>query len=53
MLSRSRSTYDHYLTNLVGPTSQMLHTKSQGHQPPGSGEKLFKKKLPYMGMSAV
>ena len=24
-------------TNLVGPTSQMLHTKSQGHRPPGSG----------------
>ena len=27
--------------NLVGPTSPMLHTKSQGHQPSGSREKDF------------
>ena len=27
--------------NLVGPTSQMLHTKSQGHLPSGSGEEYF------------
>ena len=25
-------------TNLVGPTSQMLRTKPQGHVPPDSGE---------------
>ena len=28
-------------TNLVGPTSPMLHTKSQGHLPSGSGEEDF------------
>ena len=28
-------------TNLVGPTSPMLHTKSQGHRPSGSGEEDF------------
>ena len=28
-------------TNLVGPTTQMLHTKSQGHRPSGSGEEDF------------
>ena len=39
-------------THLVGPTSQMLHTKFQGHQPSGSGED-FKGFLPYMGMSAI
>ena len=31
----------------------MLHTKSQGHQPSGSGEEDFKGFLPYMGMSAI
>ena len=35
------------------PNIQMLHTKSQGHQPPGSGEEDFKGFLPYMGMSAI
>ena len=30
----------------------MLHTKSQGHRPSGSGED-FKGVLPYMGMSAI
>ena len=29
-------------TNLVGPTSQMLHTKSQSYRPSGSGEEDFK-----------
>ena len=28
-------------TNLIGPTSLMLHTKSQGHLPSGSGEEDF------------
>ena len=28
-------------TNLVGPTSPMLHTKSQYHRPSGSGEEYF------------
>ena len=27
---------------LVGPTSPMLHTKFQGHRPPGSGEEEYK-----------
>ena len=27
--------------NLVGPTSPMLHTKSQGHRPSGSGQEDF------------
>ena len=40
-LSRSRSTKDHHLKNLVGPTPPMLHTKSQGHRPSGSGEEDF------------
>ena len=31
----------------------MLHTKSQGHRPSGSGEEDFKKFLPYMGMAAI
>ena len=31
------------LTNLVGPTSSMLHTKSQGHWPSGIGEEDFLK----------
>ena len=31
----------------------MLHTKSPGHQPSGSGEEDFKAVLPYMGMSAI
>ena len=30
-----------FQTNLVGPTSPMLHTKSQGHWPSGSGEEDF------------
>ena len=37
---------------LTGPTSKMLHTKSQGHQPSGSGED-FKGFLPYMGVSPI
>ena len=28
--------------NLVGPTSIMLHTKSRGDPPPGSGKKILK-----------
>ena len=33
---------DHsHLLFLVGPTSPMLHTKSQGHQSSGSGEEDF------------
>ena len=30
-------------THLVGPTPKKLHTKSQGHQPSGLGEKIFLK----------
>ena len=30
----------------------MLHTKSQGHRPSGSGED-FEGFLPYMGMAAI
>ena len=44
MLSRSRST--HHLNKLgtnVGPISPMLHTKSKGHRPSGSGEDGFLK----------
>ena len=41
-------------TNLVGPTSSILHTKSQGHWPSGSVEKkIFKRFLPYMGVAAI
>ena len=29
--------------DLLGPTPPMLHTKSQGHRPPGSGEEDFKR----------
>ena len=33
---------DHtHLLFLVGPTSSMPHTKSQGHWPSGSGEEIF------------
>ena len=35
---------------LVGPTTTMLHTKSQGQWPSGSGGECFKGVLPYMGM---
>ena len=40
--------------NLVGPTSPMLHTKSQSQWPfrPGS-RRSFKEFLPYMGMMAI
>ena len=31
----------------------MLHTKSQGHRPYGSGEEDFQMFLPYMGMAAI
>ena len=31
----------------------MLHTKSRGNQPAGSGEEDFKGFLPYMGMAAI
>ena len=31
----------HSNANLVGPTSPMLHTKSQDHWPSGSGEEDF------------
>ena len=40
-LSRSVSTKDHHL-NILG----MLHTKSQGHMPSGSGVEDFKSVLP-------
>ena len=40
-------------TNFVGPTTQMLHTKSQGHRPSGSGEEDFKGFLPYMNVAAI
>ena len=42
-LSRSRSTYDHHLNKLGRPRipNAMLHTKSQGHRPSGSGEEDF------------
>ena len=36
-----------------GPTPKMLHTKSQGHRPSGSGEEDFKGVLPYMGVAAI
>ena len=38
---------------MVGPTAPMLHTKSQGHRPSGSGEDEFKGFLPYMGVAAI
>ena len=31
----------------------MLHIKSQGHHPSGSGEEDFKGVLPYMGVAAI
>ena len=37
-LSRSGQPRIIIWTNLVGPTTPMLHTKSQGHLPSGSGE---------------
>ena len=37
------------LTNLVGLTFPMLHTKCQCHWHSGSGEKQFKGVLPYIG----
>ena len=52
-LSRSRSSKDHHLKNLVGLTSPMLLTKSQGHRPSGSGEEVFKGVLPYIGEAAI
>ena len=30
-----------HLNIFVGPTTPMLHTKSQGHRPSGSGEEDF------------
>ena len=36
-------------TNLVGPTTPMLHTKSQGHWPSGSGEEDFLRVLTIYG----
>ena len=38
--------------NLVGPTSPMLHTKSQGHWPFGSRRR-YLKGLTYMGVVAI
>ena len=38
-----------HILNKVGPTTPMLHTKSQSHWPSGSGEDF----LPYMGVAAV
>ena len=42
-LTLSRSSQFRFIiwTNLVGPTSQKLHTKSQGHWPSGSWEEDF------------
>ena len=40
-------------TNLRGPTSQMLHTKFQGHGPSDSREDFVKAFLQYMGMLAI
>ena len=40
-------------TNLWGPTSQMLHTKFQGHGPSDSWEDFVKAFLQYMGMLAI
>ena len=39
--------------NTAGPTSPMLHTKSQGHWSFGSREGDFEGFLPYMGMAAI
>ena len=40
-------------TILVVPAYTMLHTKFQGHQSIGSGEKDCFRFLPYMGMAAI
>ena len=42
-LSRSRSTKVHHSNKLGRPHIPMLHTKSQGLQPSGSGEEDFLK----------
>ena len=39
--------------NLVGPTSPMLYTKSQGHWSLGPRVEIFKGLLPYMGIAAI
>ena len=39
--------------NLVGHTSPMLHTKSQGNWPLVPENKMFKGVLPYMGVVAL
>ena len=31
----------------------MLHTKFRGNRPAGSGKKIFKGFLPYMGMAGI
>ena len=31
----------------------MIHAKFQDHRPSGSGEEVFLKSLPYMGMAAI
>ena len=38
----SRSSWDHRLNKLGRPTSPVLHTKSKGHWPSGSGEEVLK-----------
>ena len=43
LLKRSRSTQGYHFSNFSGPMSSMLHIKSQGHWPFGSGEEDFKK----------
>ena len=40
-------------TNFVGPKSQMLHTKPQGHWPFDSKEEDFNGFLPHMGVVAL
>ena len=40
-------------TNLLGPTSPMLHTKSQGNRLLVLEKKIFKGFLPYMGVAAI
>ena len=49
----SRSTQGHSLKNVVVLPYTMLHTKFQGHWSIGSGEEVFLRFLPYMGMAAM
>ena len=42
-LNALESKFDLDVNVLVGPTSPMLHTKSRGHRPSGSGEEDFER----------